>query len=177
MSTREVIVDWVQRRALFEVTPTLPNSPHGRWMFANAEVNRLIVGPWADQAERYRCGALWADFDRYVESRIISVCLDNPYRKPKTTFLARLDPGHDEVWEIRSRDPRPSIRVFGRFADRDVFVALDWGHRSQLGGPGSNAFKLRIRRCKAEWRKLFPSYDPLTGSSVNEYISENAFPV
>ena len=38
----------------------------------------------------------------------------------------------DEVWEIRSRAPSPSIRLFGRFAMPNVFIGTNWEYRSFL---------------------------------------------
>lgn len=154
----------------------LPASPVNRVLLATPDVYRLVTGPWTDQREELRAGRLWADFDRFTEGRLISVALDNPYGKLRTTYLARMDPGRDEVWEIRSRDPKPGIRVFGRFSEPDVFIALNWEYREGLGGPGSREFNVEIQKCKAEWRKCIPTFEAHEGTSVDEYIS-NAFSV
>jgi len=177
MSIRDEIAFWNNEGHLFHVGPTLPGAPVERLLFASAEVYRLVVGPWKDRAEEYRCGKLLDDLDRFVEGRIVTLALSNPYKKPKPTYLSRLDPPRDEVWEIRSRDPRPAIRVFGRFAECDTFIALNWEYRSRLGGPGSPEFVFEINKTKSEWRKLFPTYGPHSGATVNEYVSENCFSV
>jgi hypothetical protein len=147
-----------------------------RFLYGTREISRLTTGPWENEAEEIRWGKLWQDFDRFVDERLISISLE-PYKGPKSTYLARLDPGRDEVWEIRSRFPRRGIRVFGRFADADRLVLLNWEYRDKLGGPGSEEFKIEVRKAKAEWKKLFPSYDAHTGESVNEYVTRNAFSV
>ena len=177
MSIHGVIADAVARGQLFRVEPTLESEPMDRAMYSSAEVNLLITGPWVDEVDEFRCGKLRMDFDRFVEGRRIPVAFDNPYRKPKRTYLSRMHPVDDEVWQIRSRAPKPSIRIFGRFADRDCFVALNWRLRRELGGPGSQEYRKEIRNCLSAWRRIFPSYDALTGNSVNDYISEKAFPV
>ena len=177
MSIHDSLRDAVARRWLTRVEPTMPSEPMVRALYASAQVHRLITGPWADAEEKVRCGRLWADFDRFVEGRVIPVALNTPYCKPRDTYLSRLHPAEDEVWEIRSRAPKPAIRVFGRFADRDCFVALGWKLRKELGGPGSKEFRHEVRRCMADWRHIFPSYDPFTGNTVDEYISEKALPV
>ncbi len=107
---------------------------------------------------------------------MISVALDSPFSKRKDTFLSRLDSAQDEVWEIRSRAPKPAIRVFGRFADRDCFVALNWRLRKELGDRNSREFRQVVRKCLADWRHIFPSYDAFRGNTVYEYISENTLP-
>ena len=177
MSIHDLLHDAVARGLLIPVEPTMPNEPMIRALYASPAVHRLITGPWADKEEEIRCGRLWADFDRFVEGRVIPVALNSPYSKPRDTYLSRLDPAEDEVWEIRSRAPRPAIRVFGRFADRDCFVALDWRLRKELGGPGSKEFRQEVRNCLAAWRHTFPSYDAFKGNTVDEYISEKALPV
>ena len=171
MSTHDLIVDVVTRRLLFQVEPRMSSEPMLRALYASPDVYRLVVGPWSDEAERYRCGKLWADFDRFVEGRPIPVSLENPYAKPRQTYLSRMDPAEDEVWQIRSRAPRPAIRVFGRFAYRDCFVALNWGLRKDLGEAGSREFQQAIRNCLAAWRRIFPTHNAFTGSSADDYIS------
>jgi hypothetical protein len=177
MSIRDEIAFRRNEGRLFHVGPTLPSAPVERFLFASPEVYRLVVGPWRDEAEEYRCGKLLDDFDRFVEGRVVTLALGNPYRKPRPTYLSRLDSSNDEVWEIRSRDPRPAIRVFGRFAECDTFIALNWEYRSRLGGSGSAEFAREINKTKSEWRRLFPTYEPHSGATVNEYVSENCFPV
>jgi hypothetical protein len=109
--------------------------------------------------------------------RLITVALDNPYKKPKATYLSRLDPVADEVWEIRSVDPSPSLRIFGRFAEVDTLILLNWEFRKPLGGPGSGGFDIEREKCKVEWKKLFQTYPPISSGVVNEYVSANAVSV
>lgn len=86
----------------------------------------------------------------------------------------------DEVWEIRSQD-EPGIRVLGRFADTDLFIALTWHKRSELLGPQSRPWRDAIVGCKTEWKNLFPAYPPKSGDPSNayptDYISTNTIPV
>jgi hypothetical protein len=89
--------------------------------------------------------------------------------------MAQLDSVQDEVWEIRSRDPKPGIRVFGRFAETDLFVALTWWWRSDLKGPKSKQWRNAREGCKAEWQKLFPAYPAKSGTQINDYISAKIY--
>lgn len=148
-------------------------------MVASEAVNRLVTGPWESPEEEVRSGRLWNDFDRFIEGRLISVSLDRPYSKPKTTYMARLDPPEDDVIEIRSRDPKPGIRVFGRFADKDVYVALNWEYRENLGGPQDKEFDREREICKAEWRKLFNTNPSINGTQIHDYFADisNVFSV
>jgi hypothetical protein len=143
-------------------------------MYISPELLSLLEGPWADVAQEIRANKLRADLDYFIEGGNIAIGQD-PYKKKRTAYMVRLDPAYDEVWQIRSRDPKPGIRVFGRFADRDVFVALTWSERTPLGGPGNLAWIEAINLCKSEWRKLFPAYQPISGSDYNDYLSGGFF--
>lgn len=177
MSIHDLLDDAVARGSLILVEPRLQSEPMNRYLYASPTVCRLITGPWANKELEVRCGKLWADFDRFVEGRIIPVALNSPYTKPNNTYMSRLAPATDEVWEIRSRAPKPSIRVFGRFAYRDCFVAFSWRLRKELGGAESREFRQEIRNCMAVWRQTFPSHDAFTGNTVDDYISEKTLPV
>ncbi len=150
--------------------PALASSRSVRTMIVSAEIRKLFIGPWEDTRHEYRCGRLRADLDMFTEGRLISVA-QAAYKKPKATYMTRLQPLADEVWEIRSRDPKPGIRVFGRFAEKDVFVALTWELREPLLGPGSREWRDAREACKAEWRKLFPAYPALARDDLHDYAS------
>jgi len=61
-------------------------------------------------------------------------------------YLKLLAPARDAVWEIRSVRPAPSIRVLGRFAEYDVFVATNYALRKPLGVGSRASGKLRSAR-------------------------------
>lgn len=58
-----------------------------------------------------------------------------------------------------------------------IWYLTNWGYRKGMGGKDSPQFKLAMHICKTEWRKLFPSYEPLSGIKVNEYVKQKAVPV
>ena len=65
-----------------------------------------------------------------------------------------LDPQKQEVWELKSVRPKPSIRVFGRFAQPNVFVATHWAFRTDLKGKWSQEYWEEIAKCEARWKGL-----------------------
>lgn len=170
MSIRDEISDRCAEERLYLLQPALPGSPCVRHLFISSEIKTALFGPWSGAQEEYRLSKLRADFDAFTEGMLIAVGSD-PYKKKKTAFMSQLDPVEDEVWEIRSRDPKPGIRVFGCFSEKDSFVALTWLYREGLGGPKSREWRDARESCKAEWRKLFPTYNPHTGENFNEYAS------
>ena len=173
MSIRDEIRARVSEGRLVLLSPALPGATIVRTMYVSPEVRSLLVGPWADPAHEERCGRLRADLDMFIEGRLISVARDS--RRGRKAYMARLEPARDEVWEIRSRDPSPGIRVLGRFSEVDAFVALTWGERSTLGKASSLEWRRAIEGCKADWRALFPTYPAHSGAEVHDYLSADVF--
>lgn len=154
----------------------VPGTPIERRLYVSNDLRGFLEGPWVDSVEEYRSGKLQAQLEMFIIGDPISVA-QNPYKKPKHAYMARVDPIADEVWDIRSRDPKPGIRVFGRFAEVDIFLALTWSERDRLAGRGSRQWRDAREECKTEWKNLFPAYNPVHGASLNDYISTNVVPV
>lgn len=160
------------RGDLVEVVPTLP-APTRRRLYAAPEVAKAVDGPWANDEQASRCGLLRREFDRFVEGRIISLALD-PFDKARDAYMAIVAPERDLVFDIRVRAPDDGIRVFGHFAEKDVFVALSWNFREAL--PERRDWRDERELCKAKWRNLCHQYTPHGGASVHDYISDKVVP-
>jgi hypothetical protein len=165
---------------LFRFEPSLPSDPECRSMFLSAEVKALLDGPWHDQDLRYRAGRLRADLEEFITGKEITVCLE-PFAA-KAAYMGRLAPVTDGVWDIRSRDPSPALRVIGLFAETDVFIALRWAPRSRkpkwttkppLGAKDSREWRDIIVQCRTDWTNLFHTFQPVRGDCVHAYISES----
>lgn len=119
-------------------------------------------------------GQLRAWIDGFTNGRIVTVGSD----KNRTVDLKILNPQREEVWELRKRDA-PSTRIFGRFATRDVFVATNICTSSDLfsmqwvtdGYVRWPVWRREIRRCKAVWRSLFDTYQPVSGGNLSDYLT------
>jgi len=139
-------------------------------MFVSEEIKEVVEPPWPETPEGRSYAQLRADLDAFIEGRLITVA-DDPYLKDKKAFIARIDPARDEVWDIRTRDPRPAIRTAGSFAEFNVFVALVFEFRNQLDGPNGKLWRGFRERAKTEWRKRFHPYPPHRGDSLDAYLS------
>jgi hypothetical protein len=85
--------------------------------------------------------------------------------------MARLAQPSEEVWEIRVLDTNPQLRLFGRFADRNMFVVLIGPIQREYLETEAD-FEQAKRDCKAEWIRLFGvSNPPLQGNDAHDYIS------
>ena len=162
----------VNEGRLFAVPPPdLPGSTMERQLFVSQRIQMLLEGPWVNQEWAERCWGLEADLHRYVLGEMIAVRL--PPSKSVAAYLALLEqpaPPKDKVWELRSCVD-PQLRLFGQFAEKNRFVALTWEYRSYLGNDADKWYAA-MEECKAEWRKLFPAYDPLLGEHVHDYVSK-----
>lgn len=122
MSIRTEIAAQISEGRLAIVSPMLAGLPQPRVIYATAELMEELNGPWADPAVEGRMGRLRADLDLFTTGGLIVVSRG----KESSAYMKHLDPPGDGIWEIRSRDPKPSLRVFGRFAATDVLWRPTW---------------------------------------------------
>jgi hypothetical protein len=178
MSIRVEINNRISEGRLFRLRPHVQSDPNERTVLMSSEIHDLVSGPWPDGPMGIRCGYLRADLESFVANDVITVCWD-PF-EARDAKMGRLDPITDEVWDLRSQAPPPSLRVFCRFAEKDVLVALTCNPRS-VPIPWLDRLPLRERRsrerrdaivkCRREWNVLFPAHQPLSGVDFSDYIS------
>lgn len=170
MSIYDELSYLVSQKRLFFLNPAMSGEEIVRRMYVSEEINSMIMGPtWEDAKWEENCGILRRDFDRFITGRRISV--RRPPSRNVTSLFALLEPPNDDVWEIRSRDPTPQLRVFGRFAMTDMFVALTWWKRPDL----ESQWRYAREECKTEWSRLFPAYRPISGANIRDCISTKYF--
>jgi hypothetical protein len=119
----------------------------------------------ADEAERKCWAKVEAAFSHFIGGGRIT-----------ENLLKQLEDYKNEHWEFRCRKPRPSIRVFGRFAMPDVFVATHAVFRATLGGMWSPEFEHQKLVCEEYWTNAGlgePFSDP-PEFRYSEYISGEA---
>jgi hypothetical protein len=161
---------------LFRLLPPIvsPLRQKGRLLYVSREIHDWLVGPWADEEEEKRWKILRADLEAFVEGKRMTLPRNRDKAPPGPCHMAQLSRPNEEVWEFRLRRPKPPIRVFGRFAAKDFFVALTWAYRPELGAFGSDEWRAEKLRCAVEWEERFEvRYQPLTaGSYPDDYISK-----
>lgn len=160
MSIEEEIKDRVGRGMLYPLAPSARGEPPARAMLVGERLWHELHSPDDDDERAARIGELLADLDVFITGEPLD---------PKYLFL--LYPARDSVWEIRSVRTSPSIRVLGMFAQHDVYVATNFALRKELGGWESREWKNVKRAAGAEWRRLFPAYEPLRSTTVSDLVS------
>lgn len=160
MSIEDEIAHRVANGLLHNVRPT-----SGAW------VREIVVTPELNQElERYgedeRIGQLRAFLDVYLNNRRIVV----GEGKSKLGDLKKLE-GFHEVWEFRSLSPRPSLRIFGRFAAKNLFIGTRLRPRILLGEYDSIFWRFEAKKCASRWRQLFQSYEPLERDTIHDYLT------
>lgn len=131
--------------------PRSPDEVCKRAMFLVPAFYDELTAKHSAVAETARYMALQARLEIFVS--------DNPIT---STYLKPLRPLQDGVWEVVNKKPNPSLRVFGLFATRDVFIGTHIQLRNVLGGLGHPQWKAEIRRARFEWNQLFDC-GPLIG--------------
>jgi hypothetical protein len=107
---------------------------------------------------------LRADISHFVENGLVT-----------WSFMRWLEPKKFEHWELRSVRPRPSLRVFGRFAERDVFIGTHVKERASLGAKWSLNWELEKLVCEDEWRLALDGSAPFRACAYEDYFTENAY--
>ena len=164
MSISDEIRRLVADGQLFQIRPLAVGAAEPRALFVSKELNELLTAEMPSVADVERIARLEAHLAHFVEGGVV---------EPRYMCLLKR-PARD-VLEIRSRRPRPSVRVFGRFAAVDVFIALNASLREPLGPFGSREWRDAVVRCGALWRQLFLTFPPLKGTSLHDFISENVY--
>jgi hypothetical protein len=178
MSIRDEINARIKEGRLFRLEPENQKDEKRRTVLISEEINRMVSGPWPDGPMGLRCARLRADLENIVTAELITVCWD-PF-KARNEQIGRLHRVEDEVWDLRSQKPKPGLRAFFRFAEKDVFVVLtvaprsvpvSWLSRLPLLRRESREWRNAIIECRTEWKKLFPAYEPIHGTDINVYLT------
>jgi hypothetical protein len=179
MSVADEIKSAIEAGKLSYLELSLSSDPTVRTMLAHPEIREVLNGPWTNDKEARRAGRLRADLERFVTGEVITMSL-RP-RDHEDAYMGLLEPVSRGVFDIRSRDPKPGIRIFGGFPMPNVFAAMnyeyrsvtpDWSDRRPLAADEMR-WQLAILECEARWNKLF-SQPPIKGAKVSDFITADA---
>jgi hypothetical protein len=173
MSIRRALRERVKDGELFAHRTSLPVRGRRRGLYLSEAVQTSLHGPWPSGEHEEQWGTIRQRLDWFVSYGYIGVAQET-YRS-KDAFLGHLVDGAEEVWELRCRDNKPGVRVFGRFAYLDTFVALTWDYRINLKNKDSFEWIWAKEACKEAWYAIFPNHSPLSGDSVHDYLSGEFF--
>lgn len=177
MSIHGELLQHLEDRAVVHVAPYF--GPQIRSVYATADVFRQLDDETANEASQRNAAQLRSWLDNFSRGNTVIV----GGRKSKCADMKRLECAGD-IWEIRKRK-EPSTRIFGCFIEHDMFMALGVHLVSDLfvgAGEIRNWLgeKVRdylpnwdreIRNSKAEWRRLFHTYQPHSAETVSGYLS------
>ena len=173
MSTRDALNGLLEEGLIVHVPCLQRGLPAKRHLFLEASLHqRLTEAMMGSSAEDSRLGMLWADMDRFTSGQIITVGF-NPFEKDRNCYMARTNPVQDGIFDIRSQDPSPAIRLFGAFCEIDVFLGLTWHWRNELGGRDQRAFDFAVMGAAKVWDELLPNCNRLFSDRVEDYLSND----
>ncbi len=156
---------------------TLDGDRNGRTVVLSREMHELLIQDMQEGEDANRRSRLLATLHNIVSGRRLVVCLE-PFAARKAN-IGRLAPIEDAVFDIRCQD-KPAVRVFCRFLEKNVLFAVTCRPRSirqgwlswfPLGPKESKEWKRGIEATKREWDRYFPTYQPVTGENLGDYLS------
>jgi len=108
--------------------------------------------------------------------RRLNPLLEQPPGAPPGSYVNMWGVTVTPPWELLSRKPRPSFRVFGRFALPDVFIGTHVKLRKGMGGMWSPQFDHEILVCEDHYRAagLTSCFTDAPHFRYTSYITENA---
>ena len=163
-----IILDELLSAERLSILPSLfTGYDTARVMIVSPDIVGTVAPPFADTFDGRRLGEFRAWLDNFSEGGEISVA-ENPFEKPPSAMLARVEPTGNEMWSIRVTDPEntPGIRGFGGFSGLNSFVAVTWEYRESI-----DDFDAAVIDAIAAWHDLFGIEEPFTGRNLNEYLT------
>lgn len=109
----------------------------------------------------------------FVGSRSINISRVQAKRRRFPEIHLEQIVGHDEIWALCVRKPRPGWRFFGRFLERDALVLLKPHHKATAG----NDYKGIANDVIESWKLLFGDQPPLRKANLAEYLTGPYFDV
>jgi len=179
MSIRDVWEKRVRDHELFKLDFLIPGPPELRIVLMSPEINALVAPPWPENEIGERCARLRGELENILAGKPLVVCW-TPRKGREHHQIGRLEPIEDNLFDIRSVDPKPGLRIPFHFAEKDVLVAhlcsprsasVRWLQRVPLLGARSKAWRNAIRDAKSQWSILFPNFEPHAGNHINDYLS------
>ena len=176
MSIREEWKKLLEEGELFRLAPLDGDRP-ARTVLLSREMDDLLNDDMEEGEQADRRSRLLASLQNIVAGRRLVVCLE-PYSARKAS-IGRLDPIEESVFDIRCQE-KPGVRVFCRFVEKDVLFAVTCRPRSvQMDWLGWLPLQLQSKRWREaaratirEWTRLFPTYDPVKGENLGDYLSK-----
>lgn len=167
MLTEDAIKEAIRAGRLFRAKPTVWWAAEPRAFLMCVPLKTAIdegkAGFGGELGNRW--ARLEADISHFIEGGYVTEDL-----------VKQLKPARYEHWELRSRKPQPSLRVFGRFAMPDVFVGTHVVPRPLLKGMWSLEFEQEKLQCE-EWWKAAGLPEPFSDAPrfhYEAYITENS---
>jgi hypothetical protein len=134
MSIDEEIMLAIERGELVSALPSYPGLPEPRaFLMCRPLFEAIEAGRNSEELDRW--AALESQISTFVEGGYVN-----------WDFMRWLQPQDAEHWELRNTRPRPSLRVFGRFAKPNVFVGTHVTERKPLGGRNSHQWVAEVLR-------------------------------
>ena len=155
MSIDILIEDSTGGGKLFKLLPYEPSTRIIRLIYLAPVVMNYVA------SDDPRAGYLHAELDSFISGDNIVISMVP--RNAATAFIGILDPPENGMFDIRSRDPRPAMRILGGFARKDVFIGLVLRTRKLL----LTQKRLGCRNCRMQ-KKMAKPFPCITSTNRSQ---------
>jgi hypothetical protein len=133
-----------------------------RRIFVKPEINELIAGRVLSNPE-FPSGEANFEIGKFVKGYIVGVS-----RKYSGRGELKQLSGLHEAWAFCFRRPSPGWRMFGRFAQKNIFVGFSCIPREQAGD--ILRYNEQAKAMISEWDILFPGIAPFSAPNFEDYL-------
>jgi|JI10StandDraft_1071094.scaffolds.fasta_scaffold331781_4 hypothetical protein len=165
MSIDAEIGKHISSQTLFVIAPAQPGKPSIRDVIVTKEIWEMVRDDATPpDAVSHVWGRARAKLDAIASGGVLLFGLD-PFNKSIGSNVARTHPVSSGILDVRIRDPKPALRIFGGAAKKDAIVLVSFAYRDNLN------FQKEVSRARGLWDMLFPKHSPMIGDGHDDYFS------
>lgn len=161
MSIAELILSRCAEGKLQRLNPSRLSDAKRRALYLTPQLASEVFSEPDDEEKLDDLAFLEQEMHRFTSAKNIEEC-----------YFKMLAPKSKRVWELKATDGEDiHLRVFGVFAEKDVFVAMSYAYRADLGDKDSYEWKRQISYTRKMWDHLFPGHSPKGIETIQSLVT------
>ena len=126
------------------------------------------VSQWLYEADGRSRLDFKADLRAFLKRFVVGAPMENG------ADFKKANPKGKAIWAMRIRF-RPQVRMFGGFADMDIFVCLLWRMRDKLEKGKGPKWDAAVAKTAKRWDEMFPGLTRRDCVKLSHCLSESVY--